>query len=195
MFERYTNDARRLVVLAQEAARERHHNYIGTEHLLIATVRVIRIWATEQTPAGPAYLLQHRGVDGNEIIRLVDEIIMTATPSPVDGHIPFTPRSKKVLELSLREALGAGHDHIGPEHVFVALQAEGEGVGAQILARFGFSLEESRDTLLGVKRWRSYVADAGLPSERIAAAEALSAGAPRQSSRVARLKNLVGLDE
>ncbi|XVU28132.1 ATP-dependent Clp protease ATP-binding subunit [Actinoplanes sp. CA-054009] len=128
MFERFTDSARRVVVLAQEEARALDHDYVGTEHLLLGLIR--------EGTAAP-------GVSVESARQRVEEIIGRGPRTP-DGHIPFTPRAKKVLELSLREALRLGHDHIGPEHLLLGLLREGEGVASQVLVRLGADVQQLR---------------------------------------------------
>ena len=135
MFERFTNRARRVVVLAQEEARLLRHNYIGTEHLLLG------IMAEGE---GTAF----RALDGLgltlELARQQVEGIIGAGQNAMSGHIPFTPRAKKVLELSLREALQLGHNYIGTEHILLGIIREGHGVAAQVLSRLGDDLSVVR---------------------------------------------------
>src|SRR5947207_9407082 len=119
MFERFTERARRVVVLAQEEARALNHNYIGTEHILLGLVYDGEGVAAEA--------LESLGIS-LEAVRLQVEEIIGRGASASTGHIPFTPRAKKVLELSLREALQLGHDYIGTEHILLGLIREGEGV-------------------------------------------------------------------
>ena len=135
MFERFTNRARRVVVLAQEEARILRHNYIGTEHLLLG------ILAEGEGTAFRA--LDELGVT-LEIARQQVEGIIGAGQDAMSGHIPFTPRAKKVLELSLREALKLGHNYIGTEHILLGIIREGDGVGAQVLTRLGDDLSVVR---------------------------------------------------
>ena len=124
MFERFTERARRVVVLAQEEARELSHNYIGTEHLLLGLIR------DGEGVAGRA--LEKLGVGLAAARQQVEDIVGEGKQAP-SGHIPFTPRAKKVLELSLREALQLSHDYIGTEHILLGLLREGEGVAIQVL--------------------------------------------------------------
>jgi ATP-dependent Clp protease ATP-binding subunit ClpC len=124
MFERFTDRARRVVVWAQEEARTFNHNYIGTEHLLLGLIK-------EGEGIG-AKTLTAVGVD-LEMVRGELDIRVGRGASTPKGHIPFTPRAKKVLELALREAMRLGHNYIGTEHVLLGLLREGQGVGAQIL--------------------------------------------------------------
>jgi ATP-dependent Clp protease ATP-binding subunit ClpC len=124
MFERFTDRARRVVVWAQEEARGFNHNYIGTEHLLLGLI--------EEGEGLGAKTLIAVGVD-LEMVRGELDIRVGRGASTPKGHIPFTPRAKKVLELALREAMRLGHNYIGTEHVLLGLLREGQGVGAQIL--------------------------------------------------------------
>ena len=141
MFERFTERARRVVVLAQEEARALNHNYIGTEHILLGLVHDGEGVAAEA--------LESLGIS-LEAVRLQVEEIIGRGASASTGHIPFTPRAKKVLELSLREALQLGHDYIGTEHILLGLIREGEGVAAQVLQRLGAGLERVRQEVLGL---------------------------------------------
>jgi ATP-dependent Clp protease ATP-binding subunit ClpC len=135
MFERFTERARRVVVHAQEEARELNHNYIGTEHLLLGLMR-------EQESAG-ARALQELEISQDAVREQVVQIVGRGKQAP-SGHIPFTPRAKKVLELSLREALQLSHDYIGTEHILLGLIREGEGVAAQVLTNLGGELSRVR---------------------------------------------------
>ena len=143
MFERFTERARRVVVLAQEEAGMLNHNYIGTEHILLGLIH--------EGEGVAAKALESLGISLEAVRQQVQEIIGQGQSAPT-GHIPFTPRAKKVLELSMREALQLGHDDIGTEHILLGLVREGEGVGAQVLLGSGVSLERVRGevvTLLG----------------------------------------------
>jgi hypothetical protein len=128
MFERFTDRARRVVVLAQEEATGLKHNYIGTEHLLLGLVREREGVASEA--------LESLGISLEAVRSEVEQIIGQGQAAVV-GQIPFTPRAKKVLELSLREALQLGHSYIGTEHILLGLIREGEGVAAQVLVKLG----------------------------------------------------------
>jgi Clp amino terminal domain, pathogenicity island component len=128
MFERFTDRARRVVVLAQEEAVGLNHNYIGTEHILLGLIR-----EREGVAAGA---LEALGISLEAVRAQVEEIIGQGVSTPT-GHIPFTPRAKKVLELSLREALQLGHNYIGTEHILLGLIREGQGVAAQVLDKLG----------------------------------------------------------
>jgi ATP-dependent Clp protease ATP-binding subunit ClpC len=128
MFERFTDQARRVVVLAAEEARRLNHNYIGTEHILLGLLG--------EGEGVAAKALEALGISLEAGRVQVEEIIGHGEVTPT-GHIPFTPRAKKVLELSLREALQLGHNAIGTEHILLGIVREGEGVAAQVLAGFG----------------------------------------------------------
>jgi Clp amino terminal domain, pathogenicity island component len=128
MFERFTDRARRVVVLAQEEARLLNHNYIGTEHILLGLIH--------EGEGVAAKALESLGISLEAVRAQVEEIIGQGQSAPT-GHIPFTPRAKKVLELSLREALQLGHNYIGTEHILLGLIREGEGVAAQVLVKLG----------------------------------------------------------
>ena len=128
MFERFTDRARRVVVLAQEEARMLNHNYIGTEHILLGLIH--------EGEGVAAKALESLGISLEAVRSQVEEIIGQGQQAP-SGHIPFTPRAKKVLELSLREALQLGHNYIGTEHILLGLIREGEGVAAQVLVKLG----------------------------------------------------------
>jgi len=139
VFERFTDRARRVVVLAQEEARLLNHNYIGTEHLLLGLLH--------EGEGVAAHALTEMGIALGDVRRAVEQIIGEGGRAP-SGHIPFTPRSKKVLELSLREAMQLGHDYIGTEHILLGLIREGEGVGAQVVTGFGVDLSRVRQTVI-----------------------------------------------
>ncbi|WP_420437152.1 ATP-dependent Clp protease ATP-binding subunit [Candidatus Poriferisodalis sp.] len=139
MFERFTDRARRVVVLAQEEARLLNHNYIGTEHILLGLIH--------EGEGVAAQALESLGISLEAVRNQVEEIIGQGSSSP-SGHIPFTPRAKKVLELSLREALQLGHNYIGTEHVLLGLIREGEGVAAQVLVKLGADLSKVRQEVI-----------------------------------------------
>ena len=139
MFERFTDGARRVVVLAQEEARMLNHNYIGTEHILIGLVR------EDGGVAGGG--LESPGISVDAVRQRVKEMIGIGEQAP-SGHVPFTPRAKKVLELSLRESLQLGHDYIGPGHIRLGLIREGDGVAAQVLVLLGADLNQLRQQVL-----------------------------------------------
>ncbi len=139
MFERFTDRARRVVVLAQEEARKLNHNYIGTEHILLGLI--------QEGEGHAAKALEELNISIENVRKEVVEIIGEGQQSP-SGHIPFTPRAKKVLELSLREALQLGHNYIGTEHILLGLIREGEGVAAQVLKKLGAELAQVRQTVI-----------------------------------------------
>jgi ATP-dependent Clp protease ATP-binding subunit ClpC len=139
MFERFTDRARRVVVLAQEEARFLNHNYIGTEHILLGLLN--------EGEGIAAQALESLDIDLASVRDEVVKIIGQGQQSP-SGHIPFTPRAKKVLELSLREALQLGHNYIGTEHILLGLIREGEGVAAQVLQQLGAELQKVRQTVI-----------------------------------------------
>ncbi len=139
MFERFTDRARRVVVLAQEEARMLNHNYIGTEHILLGLIH--------EGEGVAAKSLEALNVSLESVRQQVEEIIGQGQQAP-SGHIPFTPRAKKVLELSLREALQLGHNYIGTEHILLGLIREGEGVAAQVLVKLGADLNRVRQQVI-----------------------------------------------
>jgi len=139
VFERFTDRARRVVVLAQEEARLLNHNYIGTEHILLGLIH--------EGEGVAAKALESLGISLEAVRSQVEEIIGQGSQSP-SGHIPFTPRAKKVLELSLREALQLGHNYIGTEHILLGLIREGEGVAAQVLVKLGADLSRVRQQVI-----------------------------------------------
>jgi ATP-dependent Clp protease ATP-binding subunit ClpC len=139
MFERFTDRARRVVVLAQEESRMLGHDYIGTEHVLLGLIQ------EEEGVAAKA--LESMDISLEAVRRQVEEIIGQGQDAPT-GHIPFTPRAKKVLELALREALGLNHRYIGTEHILLGLLHEGEGVAAQVLRKLGADLNGVREQVI-----------------------------------------------
>lgn len=151
MFERFSDQARGVVVLAQEEARLLDHDFIGTEHLLLGLLRF--------NGCAASGLLELFEVPFDVVRGRVEEIIGRGQKGPPSGHIPFTPRAKVVLEMSLREALALGDHHIGSEHVLLGLLREGQGVGAQVLAERGVTLEAVRARFDDVERERPPVDD------------------------------------
>jgi Clp amino terminal domain, pathogenicity island component/ClpX C4-type zinc finger len=141
VFERFTDRARRVVVLAQEEARLLDHNYIGTEHILLGLIH--------EGEGVAARALESLDISLDDVRAEVEEIIGRGSEMP-SGHIPFTPRAKKVLELALREALQLGHNYIGTEHVLLGLIREGEGVAAQVLVKLGADLSRVRQQVIQV---------------------------------------------
>jgi hypothetical protein len=139
VFERFTDRARRVVVLAQEEARMLNHNYIGTEHLLLGLIH--------EGEGVAAKALEALDISLNAVRLQVEEIIGEGQ-SPPTGHIPFTPRAKKILELSLREALQLNHNYIGTEHILLGMVREAEGVAAQVLQKLGANLSNVRQEVI-----------------------------------------------
>jgi ATP-dependent Clp protease ATP-binding subunit ClpA len=139
MFERFTDRARRVVVLAQEEARMLYHGYIGTEHILLGLIH--------EGEGVAAKALESLGISLDAVRQQVEEIIGQGQQAP-SGHIPFTPRAKKVLELTRREAEQLGHNYIGTEHILLGLIREGDGVAAQVLVRLGADLNRVRQTVI-----------------------------------------------
>ncbi len=159
MFERFTDRARRVVVLAQEEARMLSHNYIGTEHILLGLIH--------EGEGVAAKALEQLDISLEAVRAQVEEIIGQGQQAP-SGHIPFTPRAKKVLELSLREALQLGHNYIGTEHILLGLIREGEGVAAQVLVKLGADLNRVRQQVIQLLSGYQgkETAAAGAPAER-----------------------------
>ncbi|MCU1445144.1 Clp protease N-terminal domain-containing protein, partial [Cryobacterium sp.] len=139
MFERFTDRARRVVVLAQEEAKMLNHNYIGTEHILLGLIH--------EGEGVAAKALESLGISLDAVREQVQDIIGQGQQQPT-GHIPFTPRAKKVLELSLREALQLGHNYIGSEHILLGLMRECEGVAALLLVKLGADLNRVRQQVI-----------------------------------------------
>src|SRR5690625_6582779 len=139
MFERFTDRARRVVVLAQEEAKLLKHNYIGTEHILLGLIH--------EGEGVAAKALEGMSISLEQVREQVTEIIGEGQQAP-SGHIPFTPRAKKVLALSLREALQLGHNYIGTEHILLGLIREGAGVAAQVLTKLGADLNRVRQRVI-----------------------------------------------
>ncbi|MGH3343708.1 MAG: ATP-dependent Clp protease ATP-binding subunit [Carbonactinosporaceae bacterium] len=164
MFERFTDRARRVVVLAQEEARMLNHNYIGTEHILLGLIH--------EGEGVAAKALESLGISLEAVRQQVEEIIGQGQQAP-SGHIPFTPRAKKVLELSLREALQLGHNYIGTEHILLGLIREGEGVAAQVLVKLGADLNRVRQQVIQLL--------SGYQGKETAAAGATQEGTPSTS--------------
>ena len=152
MFERFTDRARRVVVLAQAEARDLDHNYVGTEHILLGLLR--------EGEGVAARALLSLGISLDAVRQRVEEIIGRGQQPAASGPIPFTPRAKKVLELSLREALQLGHTHIGTEHILLGLIREGDGVAAQVLLASGVDLNRGRERVIQVLTGRAGQQDA-----------------------------------
>ena len=180
MFERFTDRARRVVVLAQEEARMLNHNYIGTEHILLGLIH--------EGEGVAAKALESMNISLEAVRQQVEEIIGQGQAAPT-GHIPFTPRAKKVLELSLREALQLGHNYIGTEHILLGLIREGEGVAAQVLQKLGADLSRVRQTV--IQLLSGYTGGKGEPARgrrEQAAGRARGAGPVRPKPHAARAR-------
>jgi ATP-dependent Clp protease ATP-binding subunit ClpC len=143
MFERFTDRARRVVVLAQEEARMLNHNYIGTEHILLGLI--------DEGEGVAAKALESLGISLDAVRQQVEEIIGQGQQTP-SGHIPFTPRAKKVLELTRHEASQLGHNYIGTEHILLGLIRERDGVAAQVLVKLGADLNRTRQQVIEMLR-------------------------------------------
>jgi len=139
MYDRFTEQARQVVVLGQEEARMLNHNYIGTEHILLGLIR--------ERDGIADKALESLGISLDAVRQQVSEIIGQGQQEP-SGHIPFTPRAKKVLELSLRESQLLGHHYIGTEHILLGLIGEGDGVAAQVLVKLGADLNRVRQQVI-----------------------------------------------
>ena len=157
MFQRFTDRARRVVVLAQDEARSLDHDWIGTEHLLLGLI--------DEGQGVAAKALEAMGVSTDAVRPQIEEITGRGQAPPRDEHIPFTPRAKKVLELSLRESLDLGHTYIGTEHILLALIAEGDGVAAQVLARSGVDIDRARRQVIQILAGRRDVPTGTLPED------------------------------
>jgi ATP-dependent Clp protease ATP-binding subunit ClpC len=181
MFERFSQRARRVVVLAQEEARMLDHNYIGTEHILLGLIR------EGEGVAGRA--LESLGISLEAVRQQVEQIIGRGQQAP-SGHIPFTPRAKKVLELALREAQQLGHNYIGTEHILLGLIREGSGVAAQVLVKLGADLNRVRQQVIrllhGYQGEDVTGEDLPLPGDALARAGSLD-------RRLAAIERWVGL--
>ena len=139
MFERFTDRARRVVVLAQEEARLLNHSYIGTEHLLLGLIH--------EGHGVAARALESLGISLEAVREQVEQIVGRGQQPP-SGHIPFTPRAKKVMELAQRESDALGHSYIGTEHLLLGLIREGHGVAAQVLVGLGGDLNSARQQVI-----------------------------------------------
>lgn len=168
MFERFTDRARRVVVLAQNEARSLNHNYIGTEHLLLGLI--------EEGEGVAAKALEMMNIEPEAVRESVIEMIGKGTQTNT-GHIPFTPRAKKIFEFALREALQLGHNYIGTEHLLLGLIREGEGVAAKVLIELGADLSQVRETVIQLLR--------GYQRQSGGGREAVGAGAPMRDRQQA----------
>jgi ATP-dependent Clp protease ATP-binding subunit ClpA len=193
MFERFTDRARRVVVLAQEEARMLEHDYIGTEHLLLALIH--------EGEGVAAKALRALDVDLDTLRREVEALVGRGQ-QPSKGHIPFTPRAKKVLELSLRESVQLGHDYIGTEHLLLGIVREGEGPAAQVLQQRGIELNSVRQEV--IRLLHGHQAGEGRRRRRVAWARAGGEGATLEDishqlrvlgARLAAIEEKLGIEE
>ena len=161
MFERFTERARRVVVLAQDEARMLDHGHIGTEHILLGLVH--------EGHGVAAKVLESLGINLAVVRQQVEEIIGRGQQQRPPGHIPFTPRAKKVLELSLREALQLGHTYIGTEHILLGLIREGEGVAAQVLIGLGVDLNRAQQQVIQLVTGRAEPEDTAATTDDLRA--------------------------
>jgi ATP-dependent Clp protease ATP-binding subunit ClpC len=182
MFERFTDRARQVVVLAQEEARMLNHNYIGTEHILLGLVH--------EGEGVAAKALESLGISLPVVRQQVEEIIGQGQQAP-SGHIPFTPRAKKVMELALREALQLGHHYIGTEHILLGLIREGEGVAAQVLVKLGADLNRVRQQVIQLLRGKEPEPSPSAPRERTVLSR-LQARLDAVETRLAAIEQRVG---
>jgi ATP-dependent Clp protease ATP-binding subunit ClpC len=157
MFERFTDRARLVIVDAQNEARSLGHNYIGPEHLLLGLIH-------EGDGVG-AKALEAMQISTDTVRGRIEEITGRGQAPPTTGHIPFTPRAKKVLELSLREALQLGHNYIGTEHILLGLIHEGDGVAAQVLVGLGVELDRTRQLVIQILTGRHQEESASVVAE------------------------------
>jgi ATP-dependent Clp protease ATP-binding subunit ClpA len=181
MFERYTDRARRVVVLAQEEARMLNHNYIGTEHILLGLIH--------ESEGVAAKALKSLGISLETVRQQVEAIVGSGQQAP-SGHIPFTPRGKKVLELAVREARALRHDYIGTEHILLGLVREDSGVAAQVLVALGADLNRVRQQviqLLQGHQGKDLIGEGSpLPDDAVARADPLD-------RRLAAIERWVGM--
>jgi GNAT superfamily N-acetyltransferase len=185
MFQRFTDRARRVVVLAQEEARMLNHSYVGTEHILLGLIH--------EGDGVAAKALESLGISLEAVRQQIEEIIGQGQEMP-SGHLPFTPRAKKVLELSLRESLQLGHDYIGTEHILLGLLREGDGVAPQVLVKLGTDLNRVRQRviqLISGQQPQPGEAMTVRPREEANRPAALAFLARHNSARVARLGELL----
>ena len=179
MFERFTDRARRVVVLAQEEARMLSHGYIGTEHLLLGLIH--------EGGGASGAALESLSITLDDARAQVVSIVPRGQ-EPLSGHIPFTPRAKKILELSLREALDLGHSSIGPEHILLGIVREGQGVANQVLATLGANGPRVRAEVMRFIQQGETEAEAEAEEERVVRLppDVRLVGSPAQLTRVMR---------
>jgi ATP-dependent Clp protease ATP-binding subunit ClpC len=180
MFERFTDRARRVIVLAQDEARLLNHNYIGTEHILLGLIH--------EGEGVAAQALESVGLTLDSVREQVEELVGKGQ-TPPSGHIPFTPRAKRVLELSLREALQINHSYIGTEHVLLGLIREGEGVAVQVLIKMGLDLSRVRNAVMDLMQGNQQGAGTGPQPAEVGAAVG---GGPSSSTSGATILDQFG---
>ncbi len=186
MFERFTDRARRVVVLAQEESRLLNHNYIGTEHILLGLIH--------EGEGTAAKALEELGISLEAVRREVEDIIGQGGSAPIEGHIPFTPRAKKVLEMSLREALQLDHNYIGTEHILLGLIREGQGVAAQVLVKLGADLNRVRHEVIQLLGGHSSRSGEG-PLNVVGAEHPIESGGRRLRLRVLAGRITISIDD
>jgi ATP-dependent Clp protease ATP-binding subunit ClpC len=140
MFNRFTERARKVIILAKEEARRFNHDYIGTEHILLGLIR--------EGEGVAAAVLQKMGVSLENIRLEVEKLVQPGPTTQIIGDIPFTPRAKKALELAAEEARSLGHNYIGTEHLLLGLIREGEGIASQVLLNLGLDLNTVRNEVM-----------------------------------------------
>ena len=141
-FDRFTERARKVILLAKEEAKRFNHDYIGTEHLLLGLVK--------EGEGVAAAVLASLGLDFESIRQETERLVQPGAGAAIGGDIPFTPRAKKVVELAMDEARNLGHNYIGTEHILLGLIREGEGVASQVLLNMGLDLKKLRDEVLNL---------------------------------------------
>jgi len=190
MFERFTDRARSVVVLAQEEARMLNHNYVGTEHILLGLVH--------EGEGVAAKSLESLGISLDAVRQQIKQIIGQGQDAP-SGHIPLTPRAKKVLEMSLREAKQLGHSYIGTEHILLGLVREGEGVAAQVLVKLGADLGRVRQAVVQLLHGdQGFEPESGAPSRRgrrAARADEMMVRLDSIARRLAAIERRLGIGE
>ena len=137
MFNKFTERARQVILLAKQEAKRFNHDYIGTEHILLGLLR--------EGEGVAAAVLQSLGMNLNNIRLEVEKLVQVGPTTVVTGDLPFTPKAKKVMELAMEEARTLGHNYIGTEHLLLGLIREGEGVASQVFANMGLDLEKVRE--------------------------------------------------
>ncbi|MDP3789706.1 MAG: Clp protease N-terminal domain-containing protein, partial [Candidatus Omnitrophota bacterium] len=140
MFNRFTERARKVILLAKEEAKRFNHDYIGTEHILLGLVR--------EGEGVAAAVLENLGLSSEKIRTEVEKLVQTGPSTIISGDIPFTPKAKKVMELAMDEAVSLGHNYVGTEHLLLGLLREGEGVASQVLINLGLDLNKVRNEVM-----------------------------------------------